>query len=336
MPENSNSKKSTSTATKKKSTTSTTKNTENKAKVVKKVEEAVEPKKETKQTNKSTTKKTATVKKAETKTPVKAESKTVTKKTSNASKTETVAPKNNKDNLAKPKVKNESKIEKSVLVEENEKVEDKIKEEAKTTSSKTTKKAKTLDEILKNKEETKNKKSKPEPNENIKIEESRKDSMEDTVSLKEIRNALQSKVDENQKRSIIKENIINVMISIAIILYLIIIFTGSKHVKFETLELCLKIFSISFAAIGLVVLEIAYKKDNFKIAISGAEILIFGAINLCMMYVVKLYPSNLMNVTTYISIAVAVYYLVKVVILSIKNVKQFKKDNNDIKEIIKK
>ena len=37
-----------------------------------------------------------------------------------------------------------------------------------------------------------------------------------------------------------------------------------------------------------------------------------------------------------ISIIVAVYYLAKITILSVKNTKKYKKDNNNIKEIIKK
>ena len=113
-------------------------------------------------------------------------------------------------------------------------------------------------------------------------------------------------------------------------------FTGSKKISTEVLETDLKVFSIAFAIIGLIILEIAYKKDNTKIAVSGGEILIFGAINLCLMYVVKLYPWNLLNTVTSISIVIAVYYLAKVLILSIRNIKKYKKDNNDIKEIIKK
>ena len=165
------------------------------------------------------------------------------------------------------------------------------------------------------------------------LEEIKKD---DTVSLKEIREALENKVSNIQKRNILKENIINILIAIVIVLYLIIVFMGSKNMSIELLETDLKVFSISFAIIGLIILELAYKKDNSKIAITGAEILIFGAINLCMMYVVKLYPTNLLNTVTYISIGVGCYYLIKVLIQSLKNVKKYKEDNNDIKEIIKK
>ena len=325
MPESNNSKTTTGTATKKKSTTSTAKATENKEKVVKKVTESTEIKKETKPASKTTTKKatTSTSKPAEKKN-VSTENKTTTKKATSTTK-KPAAPKS----TTATATKTQNKTTKTSTVKSKE---NKVDSEA----TKTTKKSTSLDEILKNKEETKTKKTKPEPVDNVKIEESKKDSMEDTVSLKEIRNALESKVDENQKRNIIKENILNVLISIAIILYLIIIFTVSKNIKFDNLENCLKAFSIGFAVIGLIMLEISYKKDSFKIAISAGEILVFGAINLCMMYVVKLYPSNLLNVTTYISIGVAVYYLAKIVILSIKNINKCKKDNNDIKEIIKK
>lgn len=160
--------------------------------------------------------------------------------------------------------------------------------------------------------------------------------VEDTVSLKEIRKALENSINENQRHSIIKDNIVNVMIAIAIILYLIIVYMGNKNMLLETLITDLKVFSISFAVMGLIILEVAYKKDNSKIAFSGGEILIFGVVNLCLMYATKIYPLNVLNITTYISIVVAVYYLAKVIILSVKSTKKYKKDNNDIKEIIKK
>ena len=155
-------------------------------------------------------------------------------------------------------------------------------------------------------------------------------------SLKDIRKALENKINNNQKHTIIKENIINIMIGIAIILYLIIVFVGSKNIELETLITDLKVFSISFAVIGLIILEVAYNKDNVKIAFSGGEILVFGLVNLCIMYIVKLHLNNLLNVTTYISISVAAYYLIKITILTVKSVKKYKKDNSDIKEIIKK
>ena len=45
---------------------------------------------------------------------------------------------------------------------------------------------------------------------------------------------------------------------------------------------------------------------------------------------------DVVNGITFIGSVVAGYYILKSIIISVKNVRKFKKENNDIKEIIKK
>ena len=301
----------------------------------------VEAEKETtKKTNASTEKKATTSKTkttAGTAKPVAKKTSTVNTAKPAAKKTSTVktSTKSTDTNASKvqPKVAKEVKEVKEAKETKETKKEEIGNKSEMESKSKTATKAK-VENKPKTENKTENKKEEKKVEE--KQEKENKNDKEDTVSLKQIREALENKVSENQKHSIIKENIINVMIAVAIILYLIIVFVGSKSIQANTLEIVLKAFSIAYAVIGLIILEIAYKKDNLKILFCGGEILIFGAVNLCMMYVAKLHPSNLLNVTTYISIAVAAYYLIKITILTVKSVKKYKKDNSDIKEIIKK
>ena len=163
-----------------------------------------------------------------------------------------------------------------------------------------------------------------------------KESKYDTISLKEIREAIENKVDKDQKKSIIKEVLVNLGIAIIMLAFLIIIMIGSNNISGETLNKDMKIITLFILIIGIFILEMSYKKDNSKIAMNGIETLVFGAANLCLIYVAKLYSSNLIRYITYISVAIAGYYVIKSILLSICNVRKFKNDNNDIKEIIQK
>lgn len=164
----------------------------------------------------------------------------------------------------------------------------------------------------------------------------------DTVSLKEIREALQNKVNDNQKQKVVKKVLINIGFAITMIVYLIIVALATKNIEVSVLEKDLKIITLGILVLGIGVLERAYKKDNTQMAINAVEILIFGAINLCMIYAIKINFiklgdfKDIINNITYVGSAIAGYYILKSIIISIRNVKKFKKENNDIKEIIKK
>ena len=168
---------------------------------------------------------------------------------------------------------------------------------------------------------------------NKKIED---ESNSNTVSLDEIKDALVVKVNVNQKKSMVKESLINIFTAIIMITYLIIIIMGSSNIDGDIFEKDIKVMTLSIWAIGIFILEMSYKKDNIKIALYGIEVIIFGAANLCLIYVTKLYFDNLVNIVTYIGIGVAVYYIIKSIAIVIVNVNKYKKDNNDIKEIVKK
>ena len=87
--------------------------------------------------------------------------------------------------------------------------------------------------------------------------------------------------------------------------------------------------------------DLAYKKDNTQIALNALEIIGFGAVNLYLSYTIELYAmklglENITNVILYVGGAILIYYILKCIVIAVKNIKKFKKENNDIKEIIKK
>ena len=167
-------------------------------------------------------------------------------------------------------------------------------------------------------------------------ETEKRDTKYDTISLDEIREKLETKMNVNQKKSTIKEVLINIAMAIIMIAYLVVIINGVKNIDMETLEKDLKIITFGILVIGIFILELSYKKDNIRKAINGIEVIVFGAVNLCLIYTVKLYSSSLSNAISYISVGIGVYYFIKCIVLARLNVARFRKDNNDIRDIVKK
>ena len=213
---------------------------------------------------------------------------------------------------------------KKVKEEVNEKVDNKV-EEIDLKETEVEEKA-LIDEPIKDDTEKK------EENKVIKEEGSKYD----TISLKEIREALGNRVDSKQKKSVIKDNLINLGFAIAMVLHLILVMLGVKNITPETLDKDMRIITLFILLIGIVMLEISYKKDSLKTAMHGIEVLVFGAANLCLIYIAKLYHSNLIRFLGYIGLVVAGYYIIKSTIISFRDIKKFKKENNDIKDIVQK
>lgn len=168
------------------------------------------------------------------------------------------------------------------------------------------------------------------------VSEDIEEDKEKTISLKDIKTVLKNKVSNVQKRSLFKEELINIGSAVFMIFHLLILYMGSKNIELNILINDMKIITICILAIGIGILEFSYKKDEIKIALRGLEVLVFGASNLCLIYVARLYFNEVVHFIIYIGAVLVVYYIVKIIITSIYNVRKYKKDNNDIKDIVKK
>ena len=167
-------------------------------------------------------------------------------------------------------------------------------------------------------------------------EEEQRETKYDTVTLEQIKEAIGSKVDNKQKKNIIKDIFINLGIAIIMVAGLIIVMLFGNDFNTETLEKSIKITTLAIVAVGIIILEASYKKDSSKMALNGVEILVYGGSFVCLIYTVKLYFQNLTNVISILTTGIAGYYILKSIIVTILNTKKFKRENNDIKEIIKK
>lgn len=128
----------------------------------------------------------------------------------------------------------------------------------------------------------------------------------------------------------------NIIIAIFIVLYWYFINLGSLNIETNIYIIDLKVFSVIFGITSVILFEISYKKDSGKMCIYGIEMLIVGLITLFLINGYYLFYANYNFIIAIISFIFAVYYLIKSFIIYKKMKKQYFKEKNDIKDIVKK
>jgi len=146
-----------------------------------------------------------------------------------------------------------------------------------------------------------------------------------------------TKLPNEVKEKIKKETFTNFIVGSVIILYFIFIVLGSVGSTKNIRAIDLNIFSFLFLAVSIFLFEIAYRKDDGKLAIYGLESLAVAIFTLFLPYII--FELNADNKKYYLmaSIYIAVYYILKSIIISVKIKNKYKNSNiSDIKEIVKK
>ena len=158
----------------------------------------------------------------------------------------------------------------------------------------------------------------------------------DAINLNDIKERLKSKITRDQKKSLLKRTFLNLVMAISMILYLGIVISGKFNISRETFEIDLKVITICIMFIGIYIIEYAYKKDNIIYAINSLEIIAYGVVNLGIIYILKLYEAKFVKAICVLMLGIFIYYFCKIIYINVKNIRKYKQDNNDIREIIKK
>lgn len=139
------------------------------------------------------------------------------------------------------------------------------------------------------------------------------------------------------KDKIKKEVFTNIIVGSIIILYFIFIVLGSAGSIKNVRAVDLNIFSFLFLGTAIFLFEIAYRKDDGKLAMYGIESLVVAIFTLFLPYII--FELNGANKKYYLmaSIYIAVYYILKSIIISAKTKSKYMNSNiSDVKEIVKK
>ena len=279
-----------------------------------------------------TTKKTT--KKAE---PV--EKKTTTKATSKKTTTKkTTKPATKKETGAKSTAKKETSTKTATKKATTKKAEHSKKTEKKPTKSKKTV-VEEIDTKAEVEEAVKEIDTKLETEEVVEEVETKKEVK--TVDMQEMQKVLKQEikskktVTEEQQKKMNGEVFKNIIIAIAIVLFLNCIILGFMNIENSIFIVDLKVFAVSLLAVAIGIFEFAYKKDSGKAAIYGIEILFLALCMLAFIYIDIMLNSKFVIIAVLLTYAIAIYYTAKSIIVYKKMKKQYLIDSIK-KEIVKK
>lgn len=127
----------------------------------------------------------------------------------------------------------------------------------------------------------------------------------------------------------------NLLKAIGIMCYFIILNFAYTRMNTDRLINDIEVFSGIFLVIGLVMLEIAYKKDSGKSAISGIELLVLSMHSLSINHIITFYKYDFRFYLLVSSYVFAIYYVLKSVVIYTKEKREYLKSLSDISEIVK-
>ena len=137
---------------------------------------------------------------------------------------------------------------------------------------------------------------------------------------------------KNEKIS--KDIYINVLIAVVLMFYFILVnFTYCNLEKSIVLQI-LKVCSMLILAISIILMEIAFRKDNGKIAINSIEILAIACYTLSVAFVVEIQKLEFESYILISSYIFAIYFMFKAICIYTKEKKQYLNNLSDIREIV--
>ncbi len=145
---------------------------------------------------------------------------------------------------------------------------------------------------------------------------------------KEIKN--QTTIPKEKKNEIYTKIFENIICAIVILIYFILINIGYKSIKPEIFIIDLKVFSMSLILATICIFEYAYKKESGKYTIKGIELMIVAIATLSMLHIYQIYNNKFVNIETIVALLFSVYYVVKTIVIYIKNKKEIKQQVNNI------
>lgn len=153
-------------------------------------------------------------------------------------------------------------------------------------------------------------------------------------SLEELEKINESKKLSKEVKDRISNKVFsNLIIAIDILVLFMFFMVAQNRLSKTELSIFYKVTSMLLLMLTLVLFEIAYKKDNDSLCVSGIEMLILSIIILLAPYFCLEKSASFAEIT---GSYYAAYYILKNLYIYKKEKKEYLKEKNDIKEIIKK
>lgn len=156
----------------------------------------------------------------------------------------------------------------------------------------------------------------------------KKNVLNDIEKIKESR-----KLSKKVEKKIFARMVSNCAIGIAMLIF---IYTFLINITYLTASIATYVYytsTIVFLISALVIIEIAYKKDSGKWAITGIEIL---ALSIFTLFIPYIFISTSRKFSYFIIAVIAIYYTVKIIRIYCNEKNKYLNSINDITNIIKK
>lgn len=128
---------------------------------------------------------------------------------------------------------------------------------------------------------------------------------------------------------------INLMISIALMIYMLAINFLYLNEPIQIFSTSVKLFAMLLIIIDVAIFEIGYRKDSIKIWIHGFELLVCSILVLSLQYV-YLYANNIVkSIFMLLPVFYSIYYVVKIIVEHIIETKKYRNNLSDVKELVK-
>ena len=138
---------------------------------------------------------------------------------------------------------------------------------------------------------------------------------------------------ENEKK--ISANVFkNILLAVIVMLYFILINFLYYRINENVMIIVLKSLSGIILMLGIIIMEIAYKKDSGIIGINSIELLVLSGFTLSIEHVVEAKKLDFPNYILVSSYIFSIYYILKAIVIYTKEKKEKLKSLSDIKEIV--
>lgn len=167
-----------------------------------------------------------------------------------------------------------------------------------------------------------------------------KEKIEETVNqlaqIKKNKKKQRQKMPKEVAQNIFKKVFHQLLAAICIMLYFVVLNLAYTNMKEERLIGDIEVFAGAFLVVGIVMLERAYKHERGTYAITGIELLILSLHTLSIMHVITMFKYDFRLYLLTSSYIFSIYYVLKSIIIYLRERKIYLKGLSDIPEIIKK
>ena len=141
-------------------------------------------------------------------------------------------------------------------------------------------------------------------------------------------------MEENNNKTILRKIFKNLIILVLIIFYFNLINITYITTNENLITLITSISSIVLLFLSILLFEVAYHKDNGKLAINGIEILVIAFHTLTIWYVISRSNLSFQSYILFSTYAVLIYYILKSIIIYTEGKREYLKSLSDIHEIV--